>query len=150
MTASPSISPNSVRHRQRPYHWCSSRKDLLEIRAIAAYKAVGHFSRVVSDTTASGERHVNRASIATFRENAFVPYVCLIVLHVNRAIAWPKKTRTWSLFVENLRQSAAKKPLQNRQAEKIEHDVRPELSLETCHNRRPKFEIWHLEGHGAR
>lgn len=50
-------------------------QDLLEIRANTAYKAVGSFWRVVSDTTASGERHVNRASIATFRQNAFIPHV---------------------------------------------------------------------------
>jgi hypothetical protein len=47
----------------------------LKIRANTAYKAVGSFRRVVSDTTASGERHVNRAPIATFRQNAFIPHV---------------------------------------------------------------------------
>jgi hypothetical protein len=50
-------------------------QDLLEIRTDTAYKAVGSFWRVVSDTTASGERHVNRAPIATFGQNAFIPHV---------------------------------------------------------------------------
>ena len=82
------VSLDSVRHRQRPYP--KACQDLLEIRANTAYKAVGHFSRVVSDTTASGERHVHRASIATFPENAFIPHVCSIVLHVSRTMRLKK------------------------------------------------------------
>jgi hypothetical protein len=63
-----------------------------------------------------------RALVATSRQDASIPHVCLIVLHVSRTIAWLQGYRTQSMFGEVLRQfgaTPAKKALVRQTGKKI-------------------------------